>query len=229
MIKKRKHGIRQTLFAMVSLMLFSAILFVFAYPNLNTIAATEKEEENIKFYKFPEIKEDEKNYYEEKDYKTQTTEKYLTPNQNLPNYVIKTVIDGNTVITEDGKRIRLIGIKSPDKDEEYGIEATDFLKKIVEGRPVFFQVDEKNERDSFGRYRGIIYLNRKNINIEMLRNGLAHIFPTTPSIVGDNDWIQFSIEAKEAKRGMWSGEKSNTKNQELEKEVNEAVLEGDKK
>jgi endonuclease YncB( thermonuclease family) len=54
---------------------------------------------------------------------------------------------------------------------------------------------------------GELFIDNKNINIEILRAGLAHIFPTTPSIVGYNDWVYFWNEAREAKRGVWSGEK----------------------
>ena len=139
--------------------------------------------------------------------KVQPINKYLVQPQNLPVYLARDVIDGNTIILEDDVRVSLAGIKAPSNDESFGVGATDFLKRLLEGKEVYFQIDQKNPQDDFGRLRGIIYLDRKNINIEILRAGYAHIFTTTPSIVGYDDWKQFEDEARLAKRGLWSGEK----------------------
>jgi len=216
--KSHKHSIKQTVFAFVSLAFFGIGLGFVLQPNLLTLATSAPKKEDVlvgKTYSFPNTDKSSDAVTAQPNYKSKTTNKYLVQSQNLPVYIVKSVVDGNTVILEDDVRVRLIGIKAPDNDEEYGVEATDFLKKTVEGKDVFFQVDDKNKMDSFGRLRGIIYLDRKNINIEILRNGYAHIYPTTPSIVGADDWKQFEDEAMQNKRGLWSGEKSYIKKNTL--------------
>ncbi len=133
--------------------------------------------------------------------------------QNIPAnaesilFFVNEVIDGNTLIADGDKRIRLIGIKSPDKDEEYGVEATDFLQKLVAGQEILFVPDKENPKDDFGRLRGVIYRENINVNIEMIRAGLAHIYPSYPSSINYDDWQEFAKEAKEAKRALWGKER----------------------
>jgi len=152
---------------------------------------------------------------------------YSVRPQGLPSYNVSTVVDGNTIILDKKTRVRLVGIKAPEKDEEYGMDAYEFLRKIVEGKDIYFQRDEKNPKDEFGRMRGIIYLEKKNINIEILRNGFAHTYTITPSIVDYDAWDIYEVEAREAKRGLWSGLGENSPDKE--KKDSEAVSTDSKK
>jgi len=208
MFRYHKHGLKQTLGAFLVVLIISAALFLVLKPSAFSIASKKQDfiPLNGSIFKLPE-EEKTANSSVPKEEKSKSPNIYTLPPQGLPLFKVTEVIDGNTVILEGITRIRLIGIKAPDQDEEYGIEATDFLKALVDQKEVYFQIDEKNPRDDLGRLRGIIYIDNKNINIEILRAGLAHIFPTTPSIVGYDDWNYFENEAREAGRGLWSGEK----------------------
>lgn len=211
MLHHHKHGIKQSILAFIVVFLACTGMFLALRPNLYSSASPKSiyipTEGAI--LKFPDgtdeiVNESTSNSVENK---SKSRNIYTVQPQGLPKFKVTSVIDGNTIILEGITRVRLIGIKSPDQDEEYGIEATDFLKTLIENREVYFQMDEKNPRDDLGRLRGIVYVDNKNVNIDILRAGLAHIFPTTPSIVGYNDWVYFWNEAREAKRGVWSGEK----------------------
>lgn len=212
MLHNHKHGIKQSIFAFIVVFLACIGMFLALKPNLRSSASPQ----NV----YIPMEGTVLSFPDDSEKPTTTTSKeniskskniYTAQPQGLPKFKVTSVIDGNTVILEETSRIRLVGIKAPDQDEEYGIEATDFLRGLVMNREVYFQLDDKNPRDDLGRLRGIIYMDNKNINIEILRAGLAHIFPTTPSIVGYNDWVYFWNEAREAKRGIWSGERPKMK------------------
>lgn len=210
----KKHGpaIKQTLFCLIFIALVGAGLYLVLQPALKgSVQADYYSEAEHYSYWFPT------------DYLSKNGGSFSEDNavpikkdgsqpifkiESLPSYLVDYIIDGNTVILENGERIRLVGIKAPDKYDDYGIEATDFLKKLIEGKTVYFQEDKLNPQDDFGRMRGLIYFDKKNINIEMIRSGYAHIYPVLPSMISYDEWKIFETEAREAKRGLWSGEKS---------------------
>ncbi len=207
------HHIKQTSFATIILLVVGTALYFGFSANLKGMAATSSPIKEQKVVKkttnplLPEIKErDSSEAGESKEEGLPESESdYLLQLPGLPAYFVTSVIDGGTLILDSGQRLRLIGIKAPDKDEEMGLEATDFLKGMIEGKQIYLQIDSLNPKDDFGRIRGVAYIENTNVNIEMLKAGLAHVYPTTPSIVGANDWASFEKEAMEAKRGLWGG------------------------
>lgn len=219
MLHHHKHGIKQSILAFIVVFLACTGMFLALKPNLYSSAynKTNYVPHTGTVFEFPDGSEKEiiQSIPNPKESSTKAKDIYTVQPQGIPFFRVTDVIDGNTVVLEGITRVRLIGIKAPSQDEEYGIAATDFLKNLVDQKDVALQLDEKNPRDDLGRLRGIIYLDKKNINIEILRNGLAHIFPTTPSIVEYGDWNYYWNEAREAKRGIWSGEKQNIKEKSM--------------
>jgi len=222
---QRHHirGIRQTIFSSLVVLVISGGLFFVLRPNVFSKASNEVSNykpDEAPVYKLPtdDIKNTTDSTSEESSLLKKTQNTYTVKPQGLPTFIATTVVDGNTIILDDKIRVRLVGIKAPGKDEDMGTEAADFLKKMIEKKEVYFQRDEKNPKDSFGRMLGIIYLDKKNVNIEMIRAGMVHIYPITPSIVGYSDWQAFEDEAREAKRGLWAGEKS-TESEKTDKQA----------
>ena len=46
------------------------------------------------------------------------------------------VIDGDTVVLADGERVRYIGMDTPERGEPFFDEATEYNRRLVEGRRV---------------------------------------------------------------------------------------------
>ena len=86
---------------------------------------------------------------------------------------VNRVIDGDTLVCNN-ETIRLLGIDTPERGEEYYQEAKDFLKQ-VEGK----DVEVLRDWEDLGKYkrklRYIFYENRL-INVELLEQGLAKAF-----------------------------------------------------
>mgnify|MGYP002831497502 CR=1 FL=1 len=83
---------------------------------------------------------------------------------------VNRIIDGDTLVC-DNETIRLLGIDTPEKGEEYYQEAKDYLM-IVNNK----EIEILRDWDDLGKYyrklRYVFYENRL-INIELIEQGLA--------------------------------------------------------
>ncbi len=110
--------------------------------------------------------------------------------------VVGRVMDGDTVELDDGRKIRLLNINTPEKGRAFSDEAFDFLKTL-EGNSV--ELDAEGV-DRYGRTLGRIYSD-KYINLEIVRLGLAHKYLVDEKELGD--FIKAEEEAIGNGWGIW--------------------------
>lgn len=110
--------------------------------------------------------------------------------------IISKVIDGDTIVLDDGRHIRLININSPEKTSPLSIASTNFLKEY-EGK----QVEIENlGLEKYGRTLARIY-SPEYLNIEAVRLGFASKF-----LVNENEIKEFYSAEEEAissQKGIW--------------------------
>jgi len=121
------------------------------------------------------------------------------------------VIDGDTIIVEiDGKqeRVRLIGVDTPEtvhpsKPVEYfGKEASEFTKRMVEGKKVRLEFDWQ-KRDKYGRLLAYVYLpDGTFLNAEIIKQGYGFAYTRFPFKYLE-EFRQYEREARENSRGLW--------------------------
>ena len=85
------------------------------------------------------------------------------------------IIDGDTLEIESGEKVRLLGIDAPEKGERYSLEAAKFLEEKVLNKTVVLELGSERY-DRYGRILAYLYINGKNINIELVKNGLANVY-----------------------------------------------------
>jgi len=56
-------------------------------------------------------------------------------------YFVSKVIDGDTIELSNGERVRLLGINAPEISEPFGLDAKEYLSKMVEGKNVYLEND----------------------------------------------------------------------------------------
>ena len=94
-------------------------------------------------------------------------------------YVIR-VIDGDTIELSCGERVRLLCIDTPERSDYYYKESTEYLKKLVLGKEVWF-VPDITDRDYYGRLLRYIYLkDGRFVNELIVRNGYGKPFEFEP-------------------------------------------------
>ena len=113
------------------------------------------------------------------------------------------IYDGDTITIIDdldqGKfKIRLYGIDAPEKKQDFGQKAKQHLSSLIFNKVVKIKF---TEIDRYGRIVGKIFLNDIEINIEMLKAGLAWHYSRYDQT---STYINAEKQARTEKRGIWS-------------------------
>lgn len=94
---------------------------------------------------------------------------------------IARVVDGDTLVTAGGERVRLIGINSTEKGEGCYAEAKERLAELLEGKNARLEFDEEL-RDAYGRLLAYVYDDSNRfVNLIMVREGFAYAYPYKPN------------------------------------------------
>ena len=122
--------------------------------------------------------------------------------------VISRVIDADTVIIKNEKgdkyKVRLLGIDAPETRQHFGKEAKNYLSNIVLGKALI--VIGSNE-DRYKRLLGKLVLDGEDINLNLVKNGMAWHYKRFKSSQEKKDQILYSNAEKYAKvkkLGLWS-------------------------
>ncbi|MCS7123687.1 MAG: thermonuclease family protein [Candidatus Aenigmarchaeota archaeon] len=92
-------------------------------------------------------------------------------------YRVIKILDGDTIILENGEKVRLIGIDAPEKNEKCYASAKSFLEEILKDKNITLEKEWK-ERDNYNRLLRHVYLDGTYINLMMIKYGLATYYPT---------------------------------------------------
>ena len=109
------------------------------------------------------------------------------------------VQDGDTFKLADNKtRVRLWGIDAPEKGQPYADEARDRLKELCEKKAVRLEI---KDTDQYGRKTAIVWLGSTNINLQLVKEGLAwHYAYFAPDA---KDLAAAEKAARKARKGLW--------------------------
>ncbi|MEK7516648.1 MAG: thermonuclease family protein [Patescibacteria group bacterium] len=125
-------------------------------------------------------------------------------------FVVSRVIDGDTVVLSNGERVRYIGIDAPETSDNR-VEVRCFAKaaaaknaELVLGKAVQL-VKDVNDTDRYGRLVRYVYQGDIFVNLELVRTGFASAYRYPPDVAHAEEFVAAEREAREAKRGLWSG------------------------
>ncbi len=126
--------------------------------------------------------------------------------RNYEIYLVYKVIDGDTIELSNGEKVRLLGINAPEVGEKYYEEARDFLSNLIEGKEVILETDLE-KKDNYGRKLAFVFLGDLNINVEMVKSGLAHTYKLNKISKYKNELEKAEALAMSSEVGIWK--KSN--------------------
>jgi micrococcal nuclease len=118
------------------------------------------------------------------------------------------VIDGDTIELADGRRVRYIGIDTPETVDPsqpvgcYGKEASDRNSFLVEGKTVSLEKDI-SETDRFGRLLRYVYVGDEMINELLLSEGYAQVSTFPPDVKYQDRFTALQQQARDTNRGLW--------------------------
>ncbi len=119
------------------------------------------------------------------------------------------VIDGDTVVLRDGRRVRYIGIDAPETGtgythtkECYAQEATARNRALVGGRDVTLERDV-SDVDKYGRLLRYVYVDNVFVNKALVEEGFAKARRYRPDIKYARILESAQKNARAAQRGLW--------------------------
>jgi micrococcal nuclease len=126
------------------------------------------------------------------------------------------VIDGDTILLENGERVSLIGVDAPEIKyttkavSAMAKESAAFARKLVEGKRVKLEFDPtnriRNHKDNRKRTLAYIFLEDGTfLNAQMIKHGYGF---TIPGFVHkyQSEFRRLEQEARLNKRGLWAKE-----------------------
>lgn len=128
---------------------------------------------------------------------------------------VNRVIDGDTVILSDGRTIRYLDVDTPETKKPntpimcFGPEASEYNKKLVEGKEVVM-VSDIEKTDKYGRELRFIFLVGKDtdkieqsVNADLVIKGFARNKSYSPNTTYEKQFSDFSYKAQKDSLGVW--------------------------
>lgn len=117
------------------------------------------------------------------------------------------IVDGDTLVLDGDRRIRLFGIDAPEAGQacgradgtpyDCGAVATARLADLAEGRTI---VCEERDRDRYGRIVGICRVGGRDLNAVLVSEGLAFAYRDYSTL-----YVPEERTARLARRGVFAG------------------------
>jgi len=127
---------------------------------------------------------------------------------NLEKVVVKRVIDGDTIVLDDDRRVRYIGINTPEtvhpnKDVEcYGKESFDKNKELLEGKTVYLENDVRDV-DRYDRILRYVWVDDVMVNKQLVKEGYAFSDSYPPDIKYQDEFRDAEDFARDNEIGLW--------------------------
>ena len=125
---------------------------------------------------------------------------------------VVSVSDGDTLRLSDDRRVRIIGINTPELShqgrpaEPLADEARELLQKLIRSSDNRVELRLGDEpQDHYGRLLAHVFLaNGDSVEAKILAAGLATRVAIPPNVWGQDCFTQAENEARQAGRGVWA-------------------------
>jgi len=122
---------------------------------------------------------------------------------------ISRVVDGDTLKLSDGRRVRLIGVNTPELHDdrrivrEFAVAAQQYLRRICEGRLASLTFDQQR-LDKYGRTLAYVTLeNGQMANRSLIEEGYGYAFTKYPFRYA-SEFRDAERTARKRRKGLWA-------------------------
>jgi len=138
---------------------------------------------------------------------------FFTPSISFAGqFKVVRVYDGDTVkaVGHDIEiNVRLVGVDSPETKkgkhkpgQPFSQKAKRFLTRMILNKQVFIK---GYGTGPYNRILAVVYVSKKNVNLELIKAGLAEVYRGKPPRGFDlSPYLTDEAQAKSQRRGMWS-------------------------
>ena len=122
--------------------------------------------------------------------------------------VVFRVIDGDTIDLKDGRRVRYIGINTPELSTElkptecYAQKAAEKNSLLVKDKPIRMKRDV-SDMDAYGRLLRYVWVGDTFVNEYLVKEGYAHTMTIAPDVSYATMFKEDQANAKALNLGLW--------------------------
>lgn len=120
------------------------------------------------------------------------------------------IIDGDTFVTTEGEKIRLLDINTPEtskkgkEGEPFSMKAKEALAKLLKERELTFKKGQA-DKDRYGRTLAHVYTKDGIwVNKALIEAGLAHVYSFPDNRLFAAELLSVEEQARSEKKGIWS-------------------------
>jgi micrococcal nuclease len=130
-------------------------------------------------------------------------------------YLVTKIIDGDTVLLENGSTVRYLGVAPPHlhkgkvEAEFFAREAVRENKSLVLMKKVRLEFDV-DKKDAEGRLLAYVFVKDLFVNGELIRLGYAHAAVSPPDVRHKNLFLRYEKDASKKCLGLWQENKAAT-------------------
>jgi micrococcal nuclease len=119
--------------------------------------------------------------------------------------VVRYISDGDSFRCSDGRRVRLIGIDSPEQQQgALGRQAREALLRLVPAGAAVILEQDVAPADRYGRVLAYVWAGSTLVNEAMVRGGWAMLYTVPPNVKYAERLRQAQNEARAGGTGLWA-------------------------
>lgn len=124
------------------------------------------------------------------------------PSLTKEEVLVTRVLDGDTIETSKGERIRYLGINAPETGQPFSSDAALANKTLVLGKKASLEFDVQS-KDRYGRTLSYVFAGNTFVNLEMVRKGLAVSETLQPNVKYQDEILKAQKDARNNCLGIW--------------------------
>jgi len=125
--------------------------------------------------------------------------------------VVERHVDGDTFVVVGGRKVRLIGIDTPETRDPrkpvqcFGREASAFTASLLPVGERVRLVSDVEPLDRYGRTLAYVYRLRDGlfVNAELVRRGYASVYTYPPNVAHADELVALGRQARDSGAGLW--------------------------
>jgi len=124
---------------------------------------------------------------------------------------VKSVVDGDTIVLSDGRKVRFIGINTPEigrrgkVSEPFAQKARKRLIELLGESPSVKLKIGEDAKDRYGRLLAHVFTEQgDNVEVVLIQEGLGFAVTFPPNLLLQGCLAKAQKEARSARRGVWS-------------------------
>lgn len=119
----------------------------------------------------------------------------LRKSENSQEYLVKKVLDGDTIELSDNQKVRLLGINAPETKESHYQDSRNRLVELVENKSVRFEYGPE-DKDLYDRLLRYVFVKSTFVNLQLVKEGYATVYLLDAD---EKYYLEFKTAEKNAK------------------------------